>query len=127
MAGSCYCGDVTFEVTATTLWCGHCHCTICQRIHGAGVVTWVGCSESAVEISDNQDSLKWYKSSMDSARGSCGHCGSQMFFRSERWPGELHIVRSCFNGDIDREPEGQAFYETHVSWLTLAENGDEPR
>ena len=38
--GGCLCGAVRFTVTLPSLFCGHCHCTLCQRSHGAGYVTW---------------------------------------------------------------------------------------
>ena len=36
------CGTVEFSVALPTLFCGHCHCTMCQRNHGAAYVTWFG-------------------------------------------------------------------------------------
>ena len=45
-----------------------------------------------------------------------------MFFKSERWPGELHIARALFLEPIDRVPQAHVFYETHVDWATV---GDE--
>ena len=35
--------------------------------------------------------VQWYASSPDSRRGHCRHCGSPLFFRSARWPGEIHL------------------------------------
>lgn len=119
MAGSCYCEAVSFESTGPSKWCGHCHCTICRRIHGSGVVTWVGFEQDNIRIGDPEGTLHWYESSQGSGRGSCNRCGSQLFFRSDKWPGELHIVRAAFVTPVDREPEGHAFYDTHVDWLTL--------
>ena len=33
--GSCFCGAVQFSVALLSKWVGHCHCTRCQRAHGA--------------------------------------------------------------------------------------------
>lgn len=118
--GQCYCGAVTFAVTAPTRWCGHCHCSICQRIHGAGVVTWVGCGQEDVTVDDSH--LRWYASSEGAERGACDRCGTHLFFRSEKWPGELHITRTSFTGDIDREPGGHAFHDTRSEWLVMGDD-----
>ena len=40
--GACLCGAVRFRIELPTLFCGHCHCTMCQRNHGAAYVTWFG-------------------------------------------------------------------------------------
>lgn len=120
--GSCFCGQVTFTITPPTKWCAHCHCSMCRRIHGAGVVTWVGCEADSVELSDPSGQLYWYASSEKAERGSCRNCGTQLFFRSENWAGELHITRASLLDPVDREPDGHAYYDSHVSWLNLADD-----
>lgn len=117
--GSCLCGAVQFRVAAPTLWCAHCHCTMCQRAHGAAFVTWVGADASRVTIEG--PTLSWHESSAKAERGFCSSCGSSLFFRSERWPGEIHITRANFRGGIHREPEGHAFYDTHVGWFPITD------
>ncbi len=42
-----------------------------------------------------------------------------MFFRAERWPGELHIARALFVGPLDREPQAHVYFETHVAWIEV--------
>lgn len=119
MNGGCLCSEIKFSITEATLWCSHCHCNICQLSHGAGVVTWVGCNEPSVDIDDANGKLQWFKSSPEAQRGFCSHCGSCLFFRSSRWPGELHIARALVSGKLDREPAGHAFYNSHVDWMSL--------
>ena len=114
-AGACLCGAVRFRIDGATNWCAHCHCTLCQRAHGAAFVTWVGVNRERVIIEG--DALRWFKSSADSRRGFCGRCGSSLFFDSQRWPTELHIVRANFDGEIDRAPESHAYFDTHVGWF----------
>jgi hypothetical protein len=93
---------------------------MCQRAHGAAFVTWVGAAESRVTIQDSR--LTWHRSSDKAERGFCSMCGSSLFFRSERWPGEIHVTRASFHGEIDRQPDGHAFYETHVSWFPVTDD-----
>ena len=120
MQGSCLCGAVQFSLEPPTLWCAHCHCRMCQRAHGAAFVTWVGAAEDRVVIDDSR--LMWYHSSDQAERGFCTICGSSLFFRSTRWPGEIHVTRANINGEIDREPEGHAFFDSHVSWFQVADS-----
>jgi hypothetical protein len=44
-----------------------------------------------------------------------------MFFHSERWPGEFHIVVGCIDGAIDRQPEANVFFDKHVDWMPIDE------
>ena len=114
--GQCLCGRVSFSTNAASIWCAHCHCRMCQFAHGAAFVTWIGLAADAVEIRD--DELQWYQSSAEAERGFCRQCGTSLFFRSSKWPGELHVARALIEGDIDREPGGHSFYDSHVTWVS---------
>jgi hypothetical protein len=93
---------------------------MCRRAHGAAFVTWIGVPEPQFDFVAGRDSVQWYASSPDSRRGFCRHCGSPLFFRSERWPGEIHVARAQIPGPIDREPEGDVHTDTRVPWLDAA-------
>jgi hypothetical protein len=119
--GQCLCGAVKFTAVLPSKWVAHCHCTLCQRAHGAAFVTWVGLESKKVRIAASDGSLRWFASPAGGERAFCTHCGSSMFFRSTQWPGELHIARALFNEPIDREPQAHVYYDTHVSWVALAD------
>lgn len=122
VSGSCLCGAVSFEASLPSLWCAHCHCSQCQRYHGAAVVTWVGFRADDVSFIQGENRISWFHSSPEAQRGSCATCGSSFLFRSERWPGELHVCLTNLHGPIDRQPEGHVYYDSHVSWLELADD-----
>jgi hypothetical protein len=119
--GSCLCSAVKFSAKLPPKWVAHCHCTRCQRAHGAAVVTWAGFEAAAVSIDDPAQSLRWHVAAAGGSRGFCGLCGSPMFFKSERWAGELHVARALFTTPLDREPQAHVYYNTHVDWLQLAD------
>ncbi len=121
LKGACLCGALSFEAELPSLWCGHCHCHMCQQYHGAGVVTWVGVSAEHFRLNGDADALAWYRSSPPAQRGFCRSCGSSVLFQSEKWPGEMHIALACINTPIDREPEGHGHCDSQVPWLHLAD------
>ena len=114
--GACFCRAVSFTAPTPSLWVAHCHCSMCRRAHGAPVVTWVGLRADAVAIDDGAGSLRWHESSDGAERGFCSRCGSALFFRSERWPGELHIALANLDGEADRAPMAHVYWDTHVPW-----------
>jgi hypothetical protein len=120
--GACLCGGLSFAALLPSLWCAHCHCSQCQRFHGAAVVTWVGFAADRFQVITGEHSLRWYASSAPAQRGYCGDCGSSLFFRSTKWPNEMHVALANIHGPLDREPEAHVFYGSHVSWLHLADN-----
>ena len=48
--GQCLCGAVAFTAALPSKWVAHCHCTLCQRAHGAAFVTWVGMDSARVAV-----------------------------------------------------------------------------
>ena len=125
--GGCLCGDVRFNATLPSKWVAHCHCTLCRRAHGAAFVTWVGMDATRCAIEDPWSRLQWYESSAGAERGFCSHCGSMLFFRSERWAGELHIARAQVVGEVDRAPQAHVYWDTHVEWVQIDERDGLPR
>lgn len=119
ISGSCLCGAVTVAFDTPVKWVAHCHCSQCQRAHGAAFVTWLGVDEQQAQIGDPEGKLIWFASSAPARRGFCGRCGSSLFFTSSRWPGELHIVRACLHQAIETEPMAHVFYDTHVDWFSI--------
>jgi hypothetical protein len=117
--GSCQCGALRFDATLPSKWVAHCHCTMCRRAHGAAFVTWVGMEDARARIDDSDGTLRWYASSPTAERGFCSRCGTMLFFRGDRWPGELHIVRANFDAPVDRAPQVHVHYDTHVDWVAL--------
>jgi hypothetical protein len=85
-------------------------------------VTWAGFAADAVTVEDERSSCAGTSLTKAACAASAADCGSPMFFKSERWPGELHIARALFLEPIDRAPQAHVFYETHVDWVTV---GDE--
>jgi hypothetical protein len=92
---------------------------MCRKTHGAGYVTWAGFDESQVKVSTGEDKVSWFDSSEEAQRGFCSNCGSSMFFRSQRWAGELHIALGCINDKIDRQPQANVFFDQHVGWMPI--------
>ena len=119
--GSCLCGDVAFSAALPTLWVAHCHCSFCRRAHGAAFVTWAGFRADQVDVAAGPAQPRWHASSPGAERGFCGRCGSPMFFRSTRWPGELHVARALIADPLDREPSAHVFYDSHVPWLQIGD------
>lgn len=120
--GCCLCGAVRFRAVLPSKWVAHCHCTCCQRAHGAAFVTWAGFPSAQFAIESGAGQVGWYESSPGAHRGFCSRCGSPMFFHSTRWPGEMHVARALFTDSLDREPAVHVFYDTHVPWMQVGDD-----
>ncbi len=85
------------------------------------VIAWVGV-EAARFRWTAQEQLHWYASSSGAERGFCACCGSPIVFRSERWPGEIHLARALIEGELDRAPQLHVFHDYHVPWVSLGDD-----
>jgi len=116
VSGGCLCGAVRFRFALPSLWCAHCHCTLCRRAHGAAFVTWVGASSERFELLAGADVLTSYASTPPARRSFCSRCGSMLFFESTRWPGEVHVAVAHLEDPLDREPSAHVYWSERVNW-----------
>lgn len=127
--GACFCGRVRYRIRGPAKFVAHDHCSICRRIAGAAFVTWCGVKENAFELLAGEGDLTTFASSSEAARQFCKHCGSHLFFRSTRWPGEVHVTLATLRVDPGaREalsPKVHVFYSDKAEWLDL--DADLPR
>ncbi len=117
--GACLCGSVRFRVELPTLFCGHCHCTMCQRNHGAAFVTWFAVPSNQTEIVKGEELLTRYASSSHGSRSFCSQCGTSLFCVSEHLPEHVDIPLANMEGEIDKPPELHFYFDSHVSWVPL--------
>ena len=122
VSGSCLCSELSFTAQLPTLWVAHCHCSLCQKNSGAAFVTWAGFKENEVQIIDDTQKLTWFSATENAYRGFCNHCGSTLFFKSSRWPSELHIPVVNIQQALDREPQDHVNWSSHQPWIHLADD-----
>ncbi len=121
VSGSCLCGAVRFTTTLPSLGCVHCHCTICQRNHGAAFVTWFAVPPSALKLESGAEDLVRYASSEHGSRSFCRRCGSSLFCENSEHPERVDIPLAAMSGPIDRAPQLHLFYDSHARWTELAD------
>lgn len=119
--GSCFCGALRFDITLPTLFCGHCHCSMCRRIHGAGYVTWIAVPREHFALIAGSDRLVRYRSSDHGTRSFCATCGSTLFCESTHHPDQVDIVLANIEGEIDRVPEMHVYFDDRAPWVHVAD------
>jgi hypothetical protein len=117
VAGACLCGAVRFEVTGTIDRVAHCHCTMCQRGHGAAFVTWAAVPRERVRITAGEGGITHYRSSEIGTRSFCRHCGSTLFCRLDTHPGTLDVALACLAKDHGAVPSAHLFWDDRAEWV----------
>lgn len=75
--GSCLCASVVYEVEKIEEL-GHCHCSYCQKWHGAAFGTYADIDSESFRWIKGADKVARYQSSTHSARHFCRQCGSPL-------------------------------------------------
>jgi hypothetical protein len=122
VSGACLCGAVRFEIDAPTLFCAHCHCSMCRRAHGAGYVTWIGVPHERFRMVAGEDRLVRYRSSDHGTRSFCGSCGSSLFCESTLHPDYLDIVLANLEGAVDVVPQAHFYFDDRALWVAVADD-----
>lgn len=121
MTGRCLCGAVTFSAEDVELDYHVCHCRMCRRWAGSGLMTT---SARHVRFASNGE-LASYASSSWAERGFCRACGTTLFYFLK--PTQTHMMSiGAFDDDsqfrltreifIDHKPPGHSFSGDHPRW-----------
>ncbi len=121
VSGSCLCGAVPFTVELPSLFCAHCHCTMCQRNHGAAYVTWFGAARERLSVDAGNELLTRYASSEHGSRTFCSRCGSSLFCENDHHPERVDIPLANMQGPIDRPPQMHTFFDDRPAWTEVSE------
>jgi hypothetical protein len=106
-------------VELPSAFCAHCHCTLCQRSHGAGYVTWFGVPKQRFAIESGEARLVHYASSDHGERSFCGRCGSSLFCETDADPDQIDIVLANMDGPIDRPPQLHIYFDDRADWTAV--------
>jgi hypothetical protein len=102
-----------------TLFCGHCHCSMCRRCHGAAFVTWFAVARDQFVLEAGQGDLVRFASSEHGARSFCGRCGSSLFCESGKHPDQIDVVLANMAAAIDRPPQAHIYFDDRADWVSV--------
>jgi hypothetical protein len=122
VSGSCLCGAIRFHILLPTSFCGHCHCSMCRRNHGAGFVTWIALPKKQFALDQGEGDLVEYTSSEHGKRSFCGRCGSSLFCELGERPDEIDIPLASMEEPIDRLPQFHIFVDDRADWIAIEDD-----
>ena len=117
--GHCLCGAVRFECDAPPLWQAHCHCESCRRATSSGFTSFLGVKDGHWRWTAAQPAI--YHSSPGVWRDFCPICGTQMTYRSDRFPGECHFYAATLDDPGIYTPTAHVHTGEMLPWVHLSD------
>ncbi len=113
------CGAVRWKAPGPVTRNLVCHCADCQRATSSPFTGFVGLEPEAVTWTGE---VNHFESSPDTWRGFCPSCGTRLYFRSGKWPGEIHIHAATLVDGTDYKPSAEVVRRSRADWLDQLDN-----
>lgn len=120
--GSCLCGGVRYELTGALGPVALCHCGMCRRASGSAFATNASVPEAGFRLLQGDDLVRGYESSPGAVRHFCGRCGSPLWKRDPRLPGQMRIRLGSLDGDPGVRPAFHWAVESKAPWFTITDD-----
>ncbi len=120
--GACYCGAIRYEFETPGRFSIYCHCSECRRASGAPIVAWMGVPDARFKVLLGEELISTYADppeAPEAIRQFCSRCGSQLFFRGDRWKGEVHITTATMRDG--QPPTAHVYYSDRAPWFEMTD------
>ncbi len=116
--GSCLCGEVKYKLLSEPKKVSHCHCTMCQKQHGAAFATYASLPKSDLVYLSGLSSLAVYNSSSSIMRKFCKVCGSSIEWSgSPQYPDWVSVSIATLDSPYTPKKIINIQTDTKVCWL----------
>lgn len=122
--GSCLCGAVSYELKSDPKAVTHCHCSMCQKQHGAAFATYGSVPRSDFMYLAGEELLGCYSSSATVTRKFCRRCGSNIEWAgSERFADWVSITLATLDAPFQPKSAKSIHLESQACWLDISAIG----
>ncbi|RSC28212.1 GFA family protein [Pseudomonas putida] len=117
--GGCHCGALRYRLEGDLTDVAHCHCSICRRVSGGLVVTWLTLPRKGFQWMAGEP--KRYVAPASCTRFFCGDCGAHVALETTHSPLSIDVTV----GTLDRPEQVRAsrhiWTGSRLPWLHLDE------
>jgi hypothetical protein len=116
---SCLCGDNRWQVSGALREMGHCHCSMCRKLHGTAFATYAVTAPENFRWLSGEQNLCHFESSAGMDRPFCGRCGSTVPALSDAFPDEVSLPVGPLEGDFKERPLDHIFVASSAPWYDV--------
>jgi len=120
--GSCLCGAIRYEIEGPMGPAGHCHCTMCQKAHGAAFGTYSRVQRKDFRVLSGAKHIRSYRSSAPIVRTFCDTCGSTLQYISASKPDSFALALGTLDDDPGVRPVDHIFVRSKAPWYEITDD-----
>jgi hypothetical protein len=117
--GSCFCGSVRFETSASPAFEGYCHCKDCSKYHSASPLAFVVFPKGTVKFTKGEEHVGVFRkvggSEKLNNRYFCKNCGSPLKNQNDLLGVDVTFLSALENFQF--KPVSHVNYENKVNFV----------
>ncbi|MDD1152141.1 GFA family protein [Pseudomonas sp. TNT2022 ID357] len=117
--GGCHCGRLRYQFSGPLRDIAHCHCSICRRVSGGLVTTWITLPAQAFKWLEGVPAR--YDSSASCARYFCADCGAHLALVTHLSPDSIDVTIATLDHPERAPADRHIWTESRLPWLRLDE------
>lgn len=118
--GGCHCGQLRYQFSGPLRDIAHCHCSICRRVSGGIVTTWI--TVPAADFEWLAGTPAQYDSSSSCVRYFCPNCGAQLALVTRLSPQSIDLTIATLDHPEHAPAERHIWTDSRLPWLHLDEH-----
>ncbi|MBM7062548.1 GFA family protein [Pseudomonas sp. UL073] len=115
--GGCHCGSLRYQFSAPLRDIAHCHCSVCRRVSGGLITTWLSVPLETFIWSAGEPAQ--YRSSASCTRYFCPTCGAQLALFTNLSPHSLDVTVATLDQPERALPDRHIWVSSRLPWLHL--------
>ncbi|MEL6182868.1 MAG: GFA family protein [Myxococcota bacterium] len=120
--GSCLCGAIAFACSGRPIHFNLCHCTMCQKFHGAMLGPYLWFRQQQYTLLQGEADETIYRSSDWASRSFCRHCGSSFRYIYHKEPELVFIAAGLMDDAFDMRPVRHIFVKDKCAWFDILDD-----
>lgn len=117
--GGCHCGRLRYQFSGPLRDIAHCHCSICRRVSGGLVTTWITLPARAFKWLEGVPAR--YDSSASCARYFCADCGAHLALVTYLSPDSIDVTIATLDHPERAPADRHIWTDSRLPWLRLDE------
>lgn len=115
--GGCQCGVLRYQINAPLEDIAHCHCSVCRRITGGILTTWVTVPRETFHWLGGTP--KAFKSSASCTRYFCADCGAHLALFTSLSPHTLDVTVATLDEPEQASANRHIWVGSRLPWLRV--------